>query len=288
MAAIRPSIRACRRRCCCWSVSSEPSRAGVPAAAIGSEISSLRTYPFSCGVSPQLSCGVSPQLGSDKGSWSGLSKSREGCAAACLAAARWRRAGQFRPPRFRAWNSAPRRLGRVDRFMRRRSRTTSAALTPARSPADVGGEELVGRMGDAGPIRAHEESQANVMDERRGKRLPAGSDGLFAGGGEILRLARTASRSSGFRMRGNLLALLPQLAMITASGRRRCCSTHLRDARSAPATSGSRGRAATATSERRCCRLPPPLMPTAACRLRPVRTTGSPCAGSLWTRACAG
>ena len=113
-------------------------------------------------------------------------------------------------------------------------------------------------------------------------------NGLFAGGGEILRLARTASRSSGFRMRGNLLALLPQLAMITASGRRRCCSTHLRDARSAPATSGSRGRAATATSERRCCRLPPPLMPTAACRLRPVRTTGSPSAGSLWTRACAG
>ena len=103
---IRPSIRACRRRCCCWSVSSEPSRAGVPAAAIGSEISSLRTYPFSCGVSPQL--------GSDRGSWSELSKSREGCAAACLAAARWRRAGQFRPPRFRAWNSAPRRLGQVE------------------------------------------------------------------------------------------------------------------------------------------------------------------------------
>ena len=38
--------------------------------------------------------------------------------------------------------------------------------------------------------------------------------------------------------------------MITASGRRRCCSTHLRDARSAPATSGSRGRAATATSRK--------------------------------------
>ena len=53
---------------------------------------------------------------------------------------------------------------------------------------------------------------------------------------------------------------------------------HLRDA-FRPATSGWRGRAATATSERRCCRLPPSLMPTAVCRLRPVRTTGSPSAG---------
>ena len=42
--------------------------------------------------------------------------------------------------------------------------------------------------------------------------------------------------------------------------------------------SGWRGRAATATSERRCCRLPPSLMPTAACRSRPVRATGSPSA----------
>ena len=55
-----------------------------------------------------------------------------------------------------------------------------------------------------------------------------------------------------------------------------------------PATSGWRGRAATATSERRCCRLLPSLMPTAACRSRPVRTIGSPSAGSPWTRACAG
>ena len=34
---------------------------------------------------------------------------------------------------------------------------------------------------------------------------------------------------------------------------------------------------------RRCCRLPPSLMPTAACRSRSVRTTGSPSAGSCWT-----
>ena len=73
---------------------------------------------------------------------------------------------------------------------------------------------------------------------------------------------------------------------ITVSGRRRCCSTC--GTRSAPATSGWRGRAATATSERRCCRFPPALMPTAACRLRPVRTTGSPSAGSPSTRASAG
>ena len=79
----------------------------------------------------------------------------------------------------------------------------------------------------------------------------------------------------------------PAAGMITATGRRRCCSTcGTRVPRRR--LSGSRGRAATATSERRCCRLPPPLMPTAACRLRPVRTTGSPSAGSLWTRACAG
>ena len=58
--------------------------------------------------------------------------------------------------------------------------------------------------------------------------------------------------------------------------------------RSAPATSGWRGRAVTATSERRCCRCPPSLMPTAACRSRPVRTTGSPSAGSRWTKVCAG
>ena len=108
---------------------------------------------------------------------------------------------------------------------------------------------------------------------------------MFAGGGEILRLARPASRSSGSGCE-DPLALLLQLALITASGRRRCCSTC--GTRSAPATSGWRGRAATATSERRCCRLPPSLMPTTACRLRPVRTTGSPSAGSLWTRACAG
>ena len=49
----------------------------------------------------------------------------------------------------------------------------------------------------------------------------------------------------------------------------------------------SRGRA-TATSERRCCRLPPSLMPTAACRSRSARTTGSPSAGSPSTRACGG
>ena len=58
--------------------------------------------------------------------------------------------------------------------------------------------------------------------------------------------------------------------------------------RSTSTTSGWRGRAATATSERRCCRLPPSLMPTAACRSRPVRTIGSPSAGSPWTMACAG
>ena len=56
---------------------------------------------------------------------------------------------------------------------------------------------------------------------------------------------------------------------------------HLRAAFRARATSGWRGPAATATCERRCCRLPPSLMPTAARRLRPVRTTGSPSAGSL-------
>ena len=50
----------------------------------------------------------------------------------------------------------------------------------------------------------------------------------------------------------------------TACGRRRCCSTCAM--RSAPATSGWHGRAATATSGRRCCRLPLLLMPTAACR----------------------
>ena len=72
---------------------------------------------------------------------------------------------------------------------------------------------------------------------------------------------------------------------ITAFGRRRCCSTCA--TRSAPATSGWRGRAATAISGRRCCRFPPSLMPTAACRSRPVRTTGSPSAGTRWTRVCA-
>ena len=67
----------------------------------------------------------------------------------------------------------------------------------------------------------------------------------------------------------DLLALLPQLALITAFlGDGGCCCTC--GTRSAPATSGWRGPAATATSERRCCRLPPSLMPTAACRLRPV------------------
>ena len=38
----------------------------------------------------------------------------------------------------------------------------------------------------------------------------------------------------------------------------------------------------------RTCRLLPSLMPTAACRSRPVRTIGSPSAGPPWTRACAG
>ena len=104
----------------------------------------------------------------------------------------------------------------------------------------------------------------------------AAKNGLFAGGGEILRLARPASRSSGFRMRG------PSGPAPAAGPDHRLWETavlfHLRDA-FRPATSGWRGRAATATSERRCCRLPPSLMPTAACRLRPVRTTGSPSAG---------
>ena len=85
----------------------------------------------------------------------------------------------------------------------------------------------------------------------------------------------------------DLLALLPQLALITAfCGRRRCCSTC--GTRSAPATSGWRGPAATATSEKRCCRLPPLLMLTAACRLRSVRTTGSPSAVSAEGPAPAG
>ena len=72
----------------------------------------------------------------------------------------------------------------------------------------------------------------------------------------------------------------------TACGRRRCCSTCAM--RSAPATSGWHGRAATATSGRRCCRLPLLLMPTAACRSRPVRRTGSRNARARWTRVCAG
>ena len=63
---------------------------------------------------------------------------------------------------------------------------------------------------------------------------------------------------------------------------------HLRDAFRA-ATSGWRGRTATGTSRRRCCRLPASLMATPACRSRPVRTTGSPSAGSPSPRgACTG
>ena len=54
--------------------------------------------------------------------------------------------------------------------------------------------------------------------------------------------------------------------------------------RSAPTTSGWRGRAATAISERRCCR---PPSSTEACRSRPIRKAGSPSASSRWTKACA-
>ena len=72
----------------------------------------------------------------------------------------------------------------------------------------------------------------------------------------------------------------------TACGRRRCCSTCATS--SALATSGWRGRAATATSGRRCCRPPPSLMPTRACRSPPVRMIGSPSASSRSARVCAG
>ena len=104
--------------------------------------------------------------------------------------------------------------------------------------------------------------------------------GLFAGGGEILRLARPASRSSGFRMQGpsgpapaagpdhRLLGdggVVPPARPRSAPGRRL--------AGAAPPLRRH--------AKRRCCRLPPSLMPTAARRLRPVRTTGSPSAGSL-------
>ena len=80
---------------------------------------------------------------------------------------------------------------------------------------------------------------------------------------------------------------------IPASGRRRCCSTCATP--SAPATSGWRGRAATAISGGRCWRFPPSRMPTAACRSRPVRATGSPsasspppsaCCRATWSRGC--
>ena len=109
--------------------------------------------------------------------------------------------------------------------------------------------------------------------------------GLFAGGGEILRLARPASRSSGFRMRG------PSGHAPAAGPDHRLWETavlfHLRDAFRAGDVWLARSHRY-GDIRRRCCRLPPSLMPTAACRLRPVRTTGSPSAGSLSTRACAG
>ena len=60
---------------------------------------------------------------------------------------------------------------------------------------------------------------------------------------------------------------------IRASGRRRCCSSCA--TRSAPATSGWHGHAATAISGGRCCRFPPSRMPTTACRYRPVRTSSA-------------
>ena len=107
--------------------------------------------------------------------------------------------------------------------------------------------------------------------------------GLFAGGGEILRLACPASAprhgppASGCE---DLLALLPQLALITASWET-AVLFHLRAARSAPATSGWRGRAATATSERRCCRLRPsaPASPHDWLCRAPVRSGRGACAG---------
>ena len=102
---------------------------------------------------------------------------------------------------------------------------------------------------------------------------------------DVLRNDATA-RPTGFLRPNSKWSRLLRTNPITACGRRRCCSTCA--TRSAPATSGWRGRAATETSERRCCRLLPSLMPTAACRSRPVRTIGSPSAGSPWTRACAG
>ena len=81
--------------------------------------------------------------------------------------------------------------------------------------------------------------------------------GLFAGGGEILRLARPASRVLRLQDAKTFWPCSRSLALITASWET-AVLFHLRAARSAPATSGR--------------------------RLRPVRTTGSPSAGSLWTR----
>ena len=88
---------------------------------------------------------------------------------------------------------------------------------------------------------------------------------------------RAAPRRSGT---GAVIAGGPQMGGSRIRGGAGCCAPnpitvfwetavlfHLRDA-------------CRAGDERRCCRLPPSLMPTAACRSRPVRTTGSPSAGS--------
>ena len=98
--------------------------------------------------------------------------------------------------------------------------------------------------------------------------------GLFAGGGEILRLARPASRSSGFRMRG------PSGPAPAAGPDHRLWETavlfHLRDA--------FRAGDVWLVRSRRLRRHPKGAAVGSRRRLRPVRTTGSPSAGSLWTR----
>ena len=82
---------------------------------------------------------------------------------------------------------------------------------------------------------------------------------------DVLRNAATA-RPTGFLRPNSKWSRLLRTQPDHRLWRRRCCSTCAM--RSAPATSGWHGRAATATSGRRCCRLPLSLMPTAACRSR--------------------
>ena len=98
--------------------------------------------------------------------------------------------------------------------------------------------------------------------------------GLFAGGGEILTFSPPRVTVLRLQDARTFWPCSRRLALITASGRRRCCSTC--GTRSAPANvwlARSRRygdiRKGAAVGSR---------------RLRPVRTTGSPSAGSLWTR----